>query len=131
MYHKTNKSNFASYVNQICCDLKCKDSFNNKEVINLGNVKQKLTEGLEDKWRHKAINMSKLDVYNRIKTTFGPETYLLLNIDRYEKSLLSQLRYGILPLRVETGRFVGEKHHERTCTLCNTDNVEDQFSHFA
>ncbi len=31
--------------------------------------------------------------------------YLQLNIDKYEKSLLSQVRYGILPLRVETGRL--------------------------
>ncbi len=52
-----------------------------------------------------------------------------MNIDRYEKSLVSQLRYGILPLRVETGRFIGEKHNDRTCTLCNTPNVEDQL-HF-
>ncbi len=52
-----------------------------------------------------------------------------LNIDRYEKSLLSQLRYGILPLRVETGRFVNEKHCDRICTFCNSGNVEDQI-HF-
>ena len=69
--------------------------------------------------------MAKLETYKQIKPAFGVEKYLTLNIDRYEKSLLSQLRYGILPLRIETGRFVNEKHHERLCTLCNSNLVED------
>ncbi len=129
MYRHTNKSNFASHVNQICSDLNYKECFTNKQVLNLANVKQKLLECIESKWRLKAANMDKLDVYSKIKTTFGPERYLLINIDRYEKSLLSQLRYGILPLRVETGRFIGEKRNDRTCTLCNTFNIEDQM-HF-
>ncbi len=43
--------------------------------------------------------------------------------------LLSQIRYGILPLRIETGRFVNENRCDRICTLCNTGNIEDQI-HF-
>ena len=62
----------------------------------------------------------KLELYNNIKQEFGPEKYLLLNIDKYKKSLLSQLRYGILPLRLETGRFYNEKQEERVCTMCST-----------
>ena len=46
--------------------------------------------------------------YRSIKKDFGVEKYLELNISKYEKSLLSQLRYGVLPLRIETGRFVNE-----------------------
>ncbi len=129
MYSRTNKSNFSSHVNQICSDLDYKECFTNKEVLNLPNVKLKLLECFESKWRRKVESMDKLDIYSKIKTTFGSERYLLINIDRYEKSLLSQLRYGILPLRVETGRFIGEKHNDRTCTLCNSGNVEDQL-HF-
>ena len=62
--------------------------------------------------------MRKLDVYSCIKKQFGFEKYFKLNIDK-DESLLSQLRYGILPLRVETGRFVGETFEKRICTLCN------------
>ncbi len=68
-------------------------------------------------------------LYKQIKTSFGVETFLTLNIDRYEKSLLAQLRYGILPLRVETGRFVNEKRCDRICTFCNSGDIEDQI-HF-
>ena len=42
---------------------------------------------------------------------------------------MSQLRCGILPLRIETGRFLNEKYEERICKFCNTSKVEDE-SHF-
>ena len=34
-----------------------------------------------------------------------------------------------MPLSVETGRFVGEKHCDRICTLCSSGSVEDEI-HF-
>ncbi len=49
-------------------------------------------------------------------------------MDRYDRSLLSQLRYGILPLEIETGRYKNVARDHRICTLCNTA-VEDQI-HF-
>ena len=38
-----------------------------------------------------------------------------------ERSILSQFRAGILPLRIETGRYVGEPAELRHCTLCKPD----------
>ena len=72
-----------------------------------------MMEELGKDWQKSVSVKSKLDLYNKIKTEFGVEKYLLLNIDKYEKSLLSQLRYGILPLRIETGRFCNEKREHR------------------
>ncbi len=48
---------------------------------------------------------------------------------KYEKSLLSQLRYRVLSLRIETDRFVNESRENRICTLCNENQIEDQL-HF-
>ena len=124
----TNKDNFVSHLKQICSDVDLKQCFLNNVKIDLKVVKEKLSERLATKWQT-SCNMAKLDLYREIKPTFGVEKYLTLNIDRYEKALLSQLRYGILPLRVETGRFVGEKHTDRICTLCDSNIVEDQI-HF-
>ena len=56
------------------------------------------------------------------------------------RSLLAQLRCGILPLNVETGRFNNVKdvttgkwrklrYDERLCTLCNLQTVENEI-HF-
>ena len=42
---------------------------------------------------------------------------------------MAQFRCGILPLRVETGRFVGLKLDQRTCQLCDLNEVEDEI-HF-
>ena len=42
---------------------------------------------------------------------------------------MAQLRCGILPLRIETGRFVGESPDERLCKLCNGPAIEDE-KHF-
>jgi hypothetical protein len=48
---------------------------------------------------------------------------------KYLRSILAQFRCGILPLRIETGRYHGEPVEERICSLCSENNVEDEI-HF-
>ena len=45
-----------------------------------------------------------------------------------ERSIMAQIRLGILPLEVETGRFHNVKLDDRICKRCNK-GVEDE-SHF-
>ena len=70
--------------------------------------------------------VAKLRTYRTFKHSFESERYLELNLERHELSLLAQTRSGILPLRVETGRYVGERPEERLCTLCDMRQVEDE-----
>ena len=72
---------------------------------------------------------SKLRLYNVIKEDRDVEKYVKLNMLPSERSLLPQLRMGILPLRIETGRFIKLKPEERICQLCNSKKVEDEL-HF-
>ena len=53
------------------------------------------------------------------------------NLPRNERSLLSRLLCGVLPLEIEIGRFRRPKkeRHERYCRTCNTQKVEDEL-HF-
>ena len=53
------------------------------------------------------------------------------NLPRNERSLLSRLLCGILPLEIEVGCFKRPKkeRHERYCRTCNTQKVEDEL-HF-
>ncbi len=121
--------NFVSHVKQICSETNLKICFTDNKHMDLSTIKECYMQHIANDWHSKREKMPKLDIYNQIKNSFGVEKFLTLNIERYEKCLLSQLRYGILPLRVETGRFVGEKHNDRICTLCDSNVVEDQI-HF-
>ena len=61
-------------------------------------------------------------------------------MSRQQRSLLAQLRCGILPLHIESGRFQNKKDaisgqhrklkiNERTCKICKYDYIEDEL-HF-
>ena len=72
-------------------------------------------------WAHRTGENGKKDNY-KIKKV-GP------NVERL-CSLLAQFRCGILPLRIETGRYVGEKPNERRLRkICDSQQIEDE-THF-
>ena len=52
-----------------------------------------------------------------------------MNLSRSEGSVMSQFRCGLLPLRIETRRFVGERMGDRLCRFCDLNLVEDE-KHF-
>ena len=83
---------------------------------------------------------TKLRTYVLLKAEFKVEDYLLLCLNRSKRSLMAQLRCGILPLRIEvgryqnikdgtTGRYRKLKPEERLCMICNDNLVEDEI-HF-
>ena len=47
------------------------------------------------------------------------EAYLTNYLPRQQRSLLAQIRLGILPLSIETGRFQNKKVEQRLCPLCS------------
>ena len=67
--------------------------------------------------------------YRVFKTEFKTEEYVKLNMYKNERSIMCQFRSGVLPRRIETGRYIGETLNQRLCRFCNTDAVEDE-KHF-
>ena len=55
--------------------------------------------------------------------------HVKINLKRRERSVLAQFRLGILPIRIETGRFIGEKVEDRLCRKCNQNQIENEI-HF-
>ena len=55
--------------------------------------------------------------------------YLNMCLTRRERSLLCQLRMGVLSIRVETGRFRNITLEHRICEICQLNLVEDEI-HF-
>jgi hypothetical protein len=123
------QNNWCSEVKDIMTKLGLNDQFTSRQPINLEEAKQSITKLHKTDWRLQVTQVSKLRTYIQFKTDFEKESYLNLNLKRNERSLLAQLRCGILPLRIETGRYVGEAPEQRLCKLCITASVEDEM-HF-
>ena len=51
------------------------------------------------------------------------------NLSRFQRSLLAQLKFGILPLKIETDRYQGIPENPRLCQICTLGVVESEF-HF-
>ena len=79
---------------------------------------------------------NKLRTYKLFKTEWGFEPYLLCIDSRDLRVLLSKFRFGICPLRIETGRYEQVNSvkktlpvEQRTCPCCVSGNLEDEY-HF-
>ena len=92
-------------------------NFESLSPCNLADVKVTLQNLYARGWPAKTLTVPKLRSYVTYKTTYCSEKYVSLNLKRNERSLLAQFRCGILPLRIETGRYIGEKPNERLQNL--------------
>ena len=122
-------NNWSSEVRDIMTKIGIIRQFQSRSSCNLTDVKVSLQDLYARSWPAKTLSVPKLRSYVTYKTTYCPEKYVTLNLKRKERSLLAQFRCGILPLRIETGRYVGEKPAERLCKICNSNQIEDE-THF-
>ena len=67
----------------------------------------------------------------KFKDTFCAESYLTMNINRKCRSYCAQIRCGILPLRIETGRYgsIYIPEEEHVCNICESGDIENEY-HF-
>ena len=56
-------------------------------------------------WNNNIKNISKLKFYMLYKSVFCIESYVVNVLNKQDRSILAQLRCGILPLSIETGRY--------------------------
>lgn len=69
---------------------------------------------------------NKLRVYAKFKKSYECEPYLKMNISMKYRQALSKFRFGVAPLRIETGRYVGESEENRLCQTCKSNEVENE-----
>ncbi|CAC5405575.1 unnamed protein product [Mytilus coruscus] len=105
------------------------DNFQQMLKCDVNSVRNNLMDICATKWHTDLSNFPKLRTYRTFKSTYSTETYIKLNLKRRERSVLDQFRCGILPLRLETGRFVGEPEYQRICRMCDSGNIENEL-HF-
>ena len=114
--------NILSAINKITV-------FENKQQVNIDECKLLLSQIQANKWFNILHLKPKLRFYVKFKNVFEVEKYAKINLSHSERSVLAQIRFGILPLHVETGRFTNTAIDERTCRVCDSNNVEDEM-HF-
>ena len=122
-------NNWCANMKAIFEMLNNSSTFYNKSLCILSNVKRQLEDINCETWLEEVQQFSKLRTYVTFKHECKRELYLVMGLSRKERSLLSQFRLGILPLRIETGRYRGEKEQERICVLCNKCEIENE-KHF-
>ena len=103
--------------------------FGSKSCIDLTLAEYKINIYYKSIWTTSVENLPKLRTYRLFKQGPSTEKYIILNLSRHERSLLAQLRCGILQLRIETGRYIGEPLSDRVCVFCNENVIENE-SHF-
>jgi hypothetical protein len=124
-----NQAKWSMEVNRVLNMVEMDDCFTSKKICNIQTLSEKLKENYRVDWAQKITEKPKLRLYKTFKQEFKTETYVLSNINRSERSFFAQLRFGILPIHIETGRFTRKPLEERTCKICNNGEVEDE-KHF-
>ena len=120
------RNNWCSDFKDILMKLGIVDYFERKDVISMTLFESILKEHYNCLWKNDIVKTPKLRTYVKLKANFGIETYVKLNLNKTERSFLTQLRCGILPLRLETGSYSGEQPNERLCKFCNSNSMEDE-----
>ena len=122
-------TNWCSGVSCILSDIGKSELYLDKQPVDLKECRTLLLQMQSQKWTNVIATKTKLRFYIRFKTTFEPEKYVKINLSHSERSVLAQTRLGILPLHVETGRFTNTPLNDRTCVICQSNAIEDEF-HF-
>ena len=79
--------------------------YNEKQVCDLQLCKRKLEDADKQLLLKTISKKPKLRLYKQIMCEDGVENYVKLNLTSGERSMIAQIKMGILPIRIETGRF--------------------------
>ena len=99
------------------------------ETYDLTYAYNKMLSNNRLSWHLEAHRKPKLRTYVKIHDFSGIQTLAKSKLSRYQRSLLSQLKFGILPLKIETDRYQGIPAENRLCTICDLQVPEDEL-HF-
>ena len=97
--------------------------------INLKAVKIEIEDNWHQTWRYMANDKPKLQTYMKWKECPVPELYMTNKLPKYHCSLITKLALGVLPIRIETGRYEKLLLKDRICQSCKWNTIETE-EHF-
>ena len=104
-------------------------AYEHKSACDLKECEMLLTSKAQEEWREIVLSKPKLRTYATFKDKFETTDYIKINLSRFDRSLMSKFRCGILQLHIETGRFNQTKVEDRFCNICKEGFIEDEL-HF-
>ncbi len=119
-------NNWSDKFKKLLDDLSMSQFWDNGSSIPLEVAKNKLWDRFKADWEHQCTTKPKLRTYVKFKNDVKVASHISSNISKYERSLISQLRLGILPLRLETGRYSNLQEKDRICLLCDGNYIENE-----
>ena len=135
--HRFLINNWSSHIRTVLETSYNIFNFKFKPQCEIDNTRVALKEQFIIEWKHHMLIKPKLRTYVNFKDSFNTEIYVKQTISRSRRSFLAQLRLGILPLEIETGRYtpiydkekkMNRRRHpsERLCALCELESIEDE-----
>ena len=109
----------------ICESINELDKFGNNECINIREAQNRLIAMYILTWHEKVNSQGKLSNFSVLNLDMETSPHLLSNVDKYSRSLCSQLRLGCLPIEIETGGYTNVTRVDCICKLCNNE-AEDE-----
>ncbi len=106
------------------------DVFINKSSWNIEQTQMKNINVVNDELKTNIFIKPKLITYVLFKEYYWTENYVKYCMFGQQRSLIAQLRLGILPIHLETCKFRGKQLDESICQLCDTQEVEDVIHFF-
>ena len=125
-YQQQSKYTWSSYIKSLFIEINMVNFYNSFMTCNINTVKNLLIQKHIQNWKSRILSKPKLRFYNIFKNIPMTENYVSMNLSSIERSYLAQLRLGILPLEIETGRYKSIPIDNRKCKLCNLNLVEDE-----
>jgi len=130
LWDKSNSDKgWAGDVKTVFEGLDMHDVYDNLLYVSIERAWALLHEAKCHEWKNSLSNYPKLRTFITFKSVFKTEPYVYTCMNKKYRSIVAQLRSGILPLEVETGRWRGTELENRTCQLCRSGCVEDE-AHF-
>jgi hypothetical protein len=117
---------WSSIIGKIVRNLGLEVDLESVRQINILEINEAITKYNREWVINQCRSSDKLRTYRLFKDDNVEEKYLKMFLPRYQRSHFSQFRFGIFPIRIETGRYKREKIEERLCCLCSRGEIEDE-----
>ena len=95
------------------------------------DLKKALLEKDQKNWQSKCQTLPKLRTFVKFKDFSKESPHIYKPLSFKQRKMMSKLRLGLLPLRLETARYIRPRipPENRLCLLCNNGEIEDE-THF-